>query len=85
MIFPKGKNMRSRIETSEDLGRAVRQARRGRALRQEDVALAAGTGARFVGELERGKPTVQLDTTLRVLHVLGIALELDDGVIDGDA
>jgi HTH-type transcriptional regulator / antitoxin HipB len=77
--------MPARINTPEDLGRAVRQVRRGRGLRQEDVALAAGTGARFVGELERGKPSVQLDTTLRVLHALGIALELDDGAVDGDA
>ena len=77
--------MRARIETSEDLGRAVRRARRSRGLRQEDVALAAGTGARFVGELERGKPSVQLDTTLRVLHALGVALELEDGALDADA
>jgi HTH-type transcriptional regulator/antitoxin HipB len=85
VIFPKGKIMRSRIETPADLGRAVRQARRSRRLRQEDVALSAGTGARFVGELERGKPTVQVDATLRVLHALGIVLELDDGGVDGDA
>jgi len=70
--------MRHRIETAGDLGRAVRRARRSRGLRQEDVALSAGTGARFVGELERGKPTVQLAPTLRVLHALGIALEVDD-------
>jgi y4mF family transcriptional regulator len=77
--------MRSQIETSADLGRAVRRARRSRGLRQEDVALSAGTGPRFVGELERGKPTVQLAPTLRVLHVLGVALEVDDGEPDADA
>lgn len=71
--------MRSRIATPTDLGQAVRRARRSRGLRQEDVALSAGTGARFVGELERGKPTVQLATTLRVLQVLGMVLEVDDG------
>jgi HTH-type transcriptional regulator / antitoxin HipB len=71
--------MRTAIETSADLGHAVRRARRSRGLRQEDVALSAGTGARFVGELERGKPTVQLDPLLRVLNVLGVALLLEDG------
>lgn len=76
--------MRTAIETSADLGRAVRRVRRSHGLRQEDVALSAGTGARFVGELERGKPTVQLAPLLRVLQVLGIALELDDGRPDGD-
>lgn len=77
--------MRVRIETPADLGSAVRRARRDRRLRQEDVALSAGTGARFVGELERGKPTVQLDAMLRVMQSLGIALEVDDGRTDGDA
>jgi HTH-type transcriptional regulator/antitoxin HipB len=76
--------MRHPIETPADLGRAVRRVRRSHGLRQEDVALSAGTGARFVGELERGKPTVQLDTTLRVLQVLGVGLELEDGRRDGD-
>jgi HTH-type transcriptional regulator/antitoxin HipB len=77
--------VRHRIETSADLGRAVRGVRRRHGLRQEDVALAAGTGARFVGELERGKATVRLDTTLRVLQVLGVSLAIDDGSDDGHA
>jgi y4mF family transcriptional regulator len=77
--------MRTAIETPADLGGAVRRARCSRGLRQEDVALSAGTGARFVGELERGKPTVQLDPLLRVLRTLGVALELEDGEADGDA
>jgi HTH-type transcriptional regulator / antitoxin HipB len=86
VIVPKGKIMRHRIEIPQDLGRAVRDARRRRALRQEDLALGAGTGMRFVGELERGKPTVQLAPTLRVLHALGITLVLEDGGDDdGDA
>jgi y4mF family transcriptional regulator len=85
VIFPKGKIMRFQIDTPTDLGGAVRRARRSRGLRQEDVALSAGTGARFVGELERGKSTVQLDPTLRVLRTLGVNLVLEDGEADGDA
>lgn len=78
--------MHSHIATPADLGRAVRAARRRRGLRQEDLALGAGTGMRFVGELERGKPTVQLAPTLRVLHVLGVSLAFEDGGDDdGDA
>ena len=74
--------MRSPIEIPADLGSAVRAARRRRGLRQEDLALSAGTGMRFIGELERGKPTVQLAPALRVLHALGVTLVLEDG--DGD-
>lgn len=78
--------MGSSIDTPAELGSAVRRARRRRGLRQEDLALSAGTGMRFVGELERGKPTVQLAPMLRVLHALGVALVLEDGTgDDGDA
>jgi HTH-type transcriptional regulator/antitoxin HipB len=73
------------IATPADLGAAVRRARRSRGLRQEDLALGAGTGLRFVGELERGKPTVQLDATLRVLHALGMTLDVHDGAADAGA
>jgi len=74
--------MSSSIETPADLGAAVRRARRRRGLRQEDLALSAGTGMRFIGELERGKPTVQLAPMLRVLQALGVSLRLEDG--EGD-
>ena len=75
--------MRIPIDTPAALGGAVHAARRRRGLRQEDLALAAGTGMRFVGELERGKPTAQLAPTLRVLQALGVELVFEDGG-DGD-
>ena len=78
--------MNSPIEIPADLGHAIRRARRRRGLRQEDLALSAGTGMRFIGDLERGKPTVQLAPTLRVLHALGLTLTLEDEEDDdGDA
>lgn len=72
--------MTSRIEISspEDLGTALRRARKARGLRIEDVALAAGVGIRFVSELERGKPTARLAETLRVASSLGVRLILED-------
>ncbi|HEX7290482.1 MAG TPA: helix-turn-helix domain-containing protein [Conexibacter sp.] len=75
--------MRHLIEIPADLGAVVRRVRRSHGLRQEDLALGAGTGLRFIGELERGKPTVQLAPTLRVLHALGITLAVEDGEVDG--
>jgi HTH-type transcriptional regulator / antitoxin HipB len=65
-----------RIDTPEALGAAIRRRRRELALTQEEVAGVAGTGARFVGDLEAGKPTVQLAEILRVLGALGLDLEL---------
>lgn len=48
-------------------------------LRQDDVALAAGVGIRFLSELERGKPTVRLAESLAVLQSLGLTLTIDTG------
>ena len=46
--------------------------------------MAAGTGLRFVIDLERGKPTCQLGKTLAVLNTLGveIAFRRRDGQVD---
>jgi HTH-type transcriptional regulator / antitoxin HipB len=68
--------MDSRIEIPDDVGAAVRRRRRELGLTQEDVAGVARTGLRFVGDLEAGKPTVQLAETLRVLGALGLDIEL---------
>jgi HTH-type transcriptional regulator / antitoxin HipB len=66
------------IKTAADLGGALRAARKARDLRLEDVALAAGVGLRFLSELERGKASVRLEETLRVVAALGLNLELED-------
>lgn len=58
------------------IGAAVRQARRNHGLTQTQLAGLAGTGLRFISELERGKPTVALDKTLAVLAVLGLHFQI---------
>lgn len=57
---------------AETFGDLVRARRKALGLRQEDVALAAGVGRRFVIELEAGKSTCQLGPTLLVAAALGI-------------
>lgn len=64
--------------TPEEFGASLRQIRKSRGLRLEDLALAAGVGIRFVSELERGKPTVRLAETLRVAAALGVRPSLED-------
>lgn len=63
--------------TAPELGACVRAARRAQELTQADLAMAARTGARFVGDLERGKETCRLGETLRVLAALGLDLRLE--------
>lgn len=64
--------------TPAELGASLRQVRRSRGLRLEDLALAAGVGVRFISELERGKPTARIAETLRVAAALGVRVSLED-------
>lgn len=58
------------------LGQAVRQARKASGLTQAGLAGLAGTGPRFIGDLERGKSGVEFGKVLDVLAVLGLRLLL---------
>lgn len=63
-------------DTPLSIGAAVRQARRANGLTQTQLAGLAGTGLRYISELERGKPNVALDKTLAVLAVLGLRVHI---------
>lgn len=60
------------VRSTVDLGVLVRERRRLLALKQLDVAGLGNTGNRFIIELERGKPTVQLQKAMDVLDLLGL-------------
>lgn len=60
------------IRTTADLGRLVAGRRKAQGLTQAELAGLGQTGSRFIGELERGKGTVQCDKVLHVLNLLGL-------------
>jgi y4mF family transcriptional regulator len=60
------------IRSVADIGKAVKQARTQQKLKQLDLAGLANTGNRFIIELEKGKPTIQLQKALEVLALLGL-------------
>lgn len=60
------------IRTPSDLGAAIRAERHELATDQATTAGLAGVGVRFLGDLERGKPSVRLGLVLQVLHRLGL-------------
>lgn len=62
--------------TSSEVGKLVRTTRTSLGLTQESLALAAGTGLRFIIDLEKGKPTCQLQKVLTALNTLGIQITL---------
>lgn len=68
--------MTANIATPDALGEAVRTARKHLSLTQPQLALAAGVGVRFIVDLEAGKPTVRLESVMRVLHALGGELQV---------
>lgn len=66
-----------RVKHLTDIGRCVRAVRKAQGLRQDDLAAMIGASHVFLGDLERGKGTVQLGRVLDVLRELGIGLQLD--------
>lgn len=69
-----------KLTDAKTFGEAVRKYRRKQKATQVQLAAIANTGVRFVGDLENGKPTVQLDKALRVAKILGMKIEThDDG------
>ena len=68
--------MQNTIQSTQDIGQTIQTFRKKQGLTQEDLALLANVGRRFVVELEQGKNTAQIGKILQVLHALGIGLQL---------
>lgn len=69
--FPIG-NSPLPVRSAAELGLLVRAQRRRLGLKQLDMAGLGNTGNRFIVELEKGKPTVQLQKVLDLLDLLGL-------------
>ncbi len=64
------------IRSPQQLGDALRAARKQLGLTQPQLAIASGVGVRFIVELEAGKPTLRLENVLRVIDALGGEIKL---------
>ena len=62
----------------EEIGLMVRASRKRQGLTQPSLAMVAGTGLRFIVDLEAGKATCQIGKVLRVLEALGVRLSVVD-------
>jgi y4mF family transcriptional regulator len=65
--------------TTTQLGATIRVQRKALGVTQKDLAMASGTGLRFIIDLEKGKPTCQTGKMLQVLQALGLDLSVEDG------
>ena len=65
------------IEDTKGLGVAISQTRKRLKVTQKDLALAAGTGLRFISDLENGKPTCHIGHVIKVIRALGMRFQLE--------
>jgi y4mF family transcriptional regulator len=65
------------IRSVDELSQFIRQQRKSIGLSQVELAGASGLGVRFIGDLERGKPTCEIGKTLQALAMLGIEVQLN--------
>jgi len=65
------------VRNMEQIAALVRQTRKAQGISQTVLAQASNVGLRFVGDIERGKPTVQFDKLMAVLTSLGIAVRVE--------
>jgi y4mF family transcriptional regulator len=65
------------IKDPKSLGALIREARKQSRVTQKELALVAGTGLRFIGELENGKPTCHIGKVFEVLRSLGLEIKVE--------
>ncbi len=61
-----------KVRTVHDIGPLIRRVRKRQGLTQQRLADLVGVGARFVSEVERGKPTAEFDKVVDLLRGVGI-------------
>lgn len=64
-----------KIKDSRVFGEVIRKVRKKQGLTQAQLAGIVNTSPRLIGELERGKPTIQLEKALKVAWMLGVNIE----------
>lgn len=67
-----------KIFSMQDIANLVRKARKEQGITQEELAGVAGTGRRFIYDIENGKDSVQIGKLLLVIQVLGLSCVITD-------
>ena len=64
----------NKLKSVNEIGILIRDARKAQGISQEQLAGVAGTGVRFISDLENGKERIQLAKVLKVLEALGLGM-----------
>ena len=66
-----------KIVDSKDLGYAIRARRKELKYTQKDLSEFTGLSVTFISDLERGKPTAEIEKTIRLINILGMDILLE--------
>ena len=64
--------------TVKEIGLIIQKNRKSQRMTQPQLAMACGTGIRFIVDIEAGKETCQIGKVLMVLKMLGISITLNE-------
>ena len=64
--------------TVKEIGLIIQKNRKSQGMTQPHLAMACGTGIRFIVDIEAGKETCQIGKVLMVLQMLGISITLNE-------
>ena len=64
----------NKLVSTKDIGLLIKTTRKAQGVTQEQLAGVANTGIRFISDLEKGKPTIQVNKLLNVLSALGLGM-----------
>lgn len=65
------------IHNMAELAEIVRQVRKSQKVSQTVLSQVSNVGIRFLGDIERGKPSVHFDKLMQVLTSLGVAVKIE--------
>jgi y4mF family transcriptional regulator len=71
-----------RIRSTEELGAVLKVRRKKQKMTQSDLAALAGTGVRYIVDLENGKPTARIGPALKLIEWLGLEVAIREKIID---
>ena len=66
------------------IGQFIRDTRKSLGINQQKLADISGVGINFISQIEKGKETVRLDTTNKVLNTLGYRLTVEKVIAENN-
>lgn len=66
------------IKNVQELGAFIRKCRKNQGVTQRQISALAGVSPRLVGELERGKATIEIGRAIRVALAVGLTIDIKE-------